>query len=212
MMTRKKKIAIIITSVLLVVLIIIGVLLYLFLNTDTFKSNQELFAKYFIQNFEVLDIFKNTDTLGIEKNLNNSKYTSNIEGNIQYTENLGTSDENNNSKINDVGIKVASNIDKINNYDYKDISIGTAEDDLIRFEYLKQDDTIGIRLNGIKQFVSSQNTSENSVDVEKINNIFTKLKSIITFSENEKQTLRDNYIKIIKEKIPIDILKKQIQQ
>ena len=39
--------------------------------------------KYFIQNFDAIEILKNEDTLGIEDTLNNNKYISELRGKIQ---------------------------------------------------------------------------------------------------------------------------------
>lgn len=213
-MPRKKRIAILIISITLVILIIGGILGYLFLKTDTFKSKDVLFAKYLMQNFDVLEIFKSDNTLEIENTLNSNKYTSEMIGKIQYTENIGTSGENDNSPINKVGIKINSNIDKSNNYDYKDISIGTENEDLVKLEYLNKEQLYGIRLNGIQQFVSTKNKDEKIIQQYGINDIERLLSKIdmspiLSFSNEEKQTLIDTYIGIIQSNVPKDKYYKQ---
>ena len=45
MMARKKRIAILATSITLLVLVIAGILIYLYLETDAFKTKEALFAK-----------------------------------------------------------------------------------------------------------------------------------------------------------------------
>ena len=122
-MPRKKRIVIIAISIILVMLVILGVLGYLYLKTDAFKSKETLFAKYLAQNFNSIEILKTESDSEIENMLNTNKYESQLEGTIEYTEDIGTSNENKNSNINNVGIKIKSNVDKANNYDYKDISI-----------------------------------------------------------------------------------------
>ena len=49
MMARKKRIAILVVSIVLVILAIVGTIIFLYLKTDAFKSNETLFAKYFMQ-------------------------------------------------------------------------------------------------------------------------------------------------------------------
>lgn len=214
-MPRKKRRMILGISIILIVLMILGILGYLYLKTDALKSKETLFAKYLIQNFENIEFLNTENNSKIENILSNNKYTSRIEGTIEYTKNIGTSEENKDSKINNVGIKINSNVDKINNYDYKDISIEKENEKLLRLEYLNQDQIYGIRLDGIKQFVSVENNGENQeTDEYKIYNI-EELKSkinvdsILKFTEEEKQTLSNTYIGIIQSNMPADKYYKQ---
>lgn len=207
MMPRKKRTAIIVISIILIITIILFLLLFMYLKTDIFKTKEELFTKYVSQNLNMLEILKNEDILGIKNKLDTNKYTSQLTGKIEYTENIGTSDENKNSTINNVGIKINSSIDKQNEYDYKDIAIGTDTEDLVKLEYLKQNEDYGIRLNGIKQFVSTNSDTEKM----QIENILSEidLDSIFNFTEQEKQSLLKNYIDILQSNISKDKYYKQ---
>ena len=53
MMPRKKRLAIIISIVTLIIILIVGILAFLYIKTDAFKTNETLFTKYFIQNFNI---------------------------------------------------------------------------------------------------------------------------------------------------------------
>lgn len=205
MMPRKKRIAIIVVSIILIITIILFLLLFMYLKTDIFKTKEELFIKYSSQNLNMLEILKNEDVLGIKDKLDTNKYTSQLIGKIEYTENIGTSDENKDSTINNVGIKINSSIDKQNEYDYKDITIGTDTDDLVKLEYLKQNENCGIRLNGIKQFVST-NTEE--IQIEKILSEID-FDTIFNFTEQEKQNLLKTYMQILQSNISKDKYYKQ---
>ena len=118
MMARKKRIAILVVSIVLVILAIVGTIIFLYLKTDAFKSNETLFAKYFMQSFNAIDTIKNDDLLGIEDTLNTNKYTSELKGKIEYTKNVETNNEDKNSSINQVGLNVKSNTDKSNDTNY----------------------------------------------------------------------------------------------
>ena len=209
MMPRKKRILILVIAIILVVLMIVGILGFLYLKTDAFKSNEVLFAKYLMQNFENIQFLKE-DNSQIENALNN-KYTSQIEAKIQYTENIGTSDQSQDNIINNVGIKINSNVDKSNNYDYKDISINNNEEKLLGLEYLNQNELYGIRLNDIKQFVSIEYNEENQTaegsELLKIAEI--DFNSIFEFTEEEKQILMNTYINIVRSNISSDKYYKQ---
>ena len=78
MMARKKRIAILSALIALTVLIIIGILIVLYLKTDAFKTKETLFAKYMLQNFDVLEILKEDDNTEIENMLSENKYTTNL--------------------------------------------------------------------------------------------------------------------------------------
>lgn len=212
MIPRKKRIAIIVTIITLISLLIIGIFAFLYLKTDSFRSNETLFVKYFIQNFSSLEFLNENENSTINNLLNTNKYTSQVTGNIKYTENIGTSDENTNSPINDVGIKINSNIDKINSYYYSNILIGTENEDLAGLEILNKDQTYGIRLNGIKQFVSAKNQEDDNVKEisnikEFIDNI--NLSSILSFSQQEKQELENTYLEILRSNVTKDKYYKQ---
>lgn len=215
MLPRKKRITILVILIILTILIIAGILGYLYLKTDAFKPKETLFAKYLMQNFENINILKIENASEIEEVLNNNKYTSQIKGTIEYTENLGTSNEDKGSKINDVGIKINSNVDKINNYDYKDISIESGNEKIVGLEYLKQDNTYGVRLNDILEFVSIENNGRNNnIEEEKIYNIeklaeTIDINSILNFTDEEKQTLANTYIRIIQSNVSSDKYYKQ---
>lgn len=215
MMPRKKRIVILVLSIVLIVLAIIGILGYLYLETDMFKSNETLFAKYLTQNFENAKFLNMSENTEITNMLNNNKYTSQVEGTIEYTENLGTSDQNKNSQINNVGIKIISNVDKLNNYDYKDIAIEKENEKLLGLEYIKQDQMYGIRLKDIQQFVSVENNGDNETLKEyKLDNIeeltsSININSILAFTDEEKQTMLNTYMNIIQSNVSSDKYYKQ---
>lgn len=197
-MARKTRIALMITAIVLTILIIIGILGFLYLKTDVFKTNEELFAKYFMKGFDAIDVIKNEDTLGIENTLETNKYTSDLKGNVEYTTNLGTDSEDKNSSINQIGINVKSDIDKTNNYKYQDISISSENEKYVGLEYLKENKDYGVRLNDVKQFISNddeENKLFKDIGIENFNIITTEtdIKSIFDFTEEEKQTLMNTY-------------------
>lgn len=213
-MARKKRIAILSASIALTVLIIIGILIVLYLKTDAFKTKETLFAKYMLQNFDVLEILKEDDNTEIENMLSENKYTTNLEGKIEYTENKGTSSESKNSGVNNVKIQAKGNVDKTNNYKYYDISVVNSNENsnekLAGLEYLQQDDTYGIRLNDIQQFVTTKG-DDSKTQMQSLDELIQKIdvKSILEFTDEEKQTLANTYVGIIQNNISKDKYHKQ---
>ena len=209
MMARKKRIAILVVSIVLVILAIVGTIIFLYLKTDAFKSNETLFAKYFMQSFNAIDIIKNNDALGIDNTLNENKYTSELKGKIEYTKNVETNSEDKNSSINQIGLNVKSNIDKSNEYEYKNVTISSDNENYIGLEYLKSQSNYGIRLKNINQFASNndeQNQLLTELGLGKLNIIISDIdiNSICNFSDQEKQNLIDTYTKIVTSNVSKD--------
>jgi len=209
MMARKKRITILVISIVLAVLAIVGTITFLYLKTDAFKSNETLFAKYFMQSFNAIDIIKNNDALGIDNTLNANKYTSELKGKIEYTKNVETNSEDKNSSINQIGLNVKSNIDKSNEYEYKNVTISSDNENYIGLEYLKSQSNYGIRLKNINQFASNndeQNQLLTELGLGKLNIIISDIdiNSICNFSDQEKQNLIDTYTKIVTSNVSKD--------
>ena len=74
-MPRKKRILIITISIILVISVIVGIFIFLLLKTDLLKTKEELFSKYFVQNFQILDALS-LDNKEIDNTLENNKYSS----------------------------------------------------------------------------------------------------------------------------------------
>ncbi len=206
---KKKKLILIITlSVLLVLLITGGVCAYLYLNTDLLKSNQTLFEKYIGQNLSIAKEFIKQKPEELIDVLNRNKYTSNTTIKATYTSGIGTTAETNQSNINNASINISSQVDKSNNYDYKNIRMAYNTEELAKVEYIQKDDLKGIRLDGIMQFttIRSENidkVAENlGIEQETLENMWMltqelNLDEIFNFTEEEEQAILAKYSEVI---------------
>ena len=206
---KKKKLILIITlSVLLVLLITGGVCAYLYLNTDLLKSNQTLFEKYIGQNLSIAKEFIKQKPEELIDVLNRNKYTSNTTIKATYTSGIGTTAETNQSNINNASINISSQVDKSNNYDYKNIRMAYNTEELAKIEYKQKDDLKRIRLDGIMQFttIRSENidkVAENlGIEQETLENMWMltqelNLDEIFNFTEEEEQAILDKYSEVI---------------
>lgn len=223
MMPRKKRRLILIISIVITILMIASILIFLAINTDIFYSKQTLFAKYLTQNFEKIQSYTKQEKTEIENLLENNKYTSEISANVEYIENKNTSAENKNNSINGAQLKVSGQIDPKTQYDYRKMELQKEEKNLLKLEFLKQKDQYGIRLNGIKQFVSIQENNLEELE-KKMNleegtltgiisstqgNIQEDLINMIKFSEQETQTIQNTYLGILKQMISKESYQKQ---
>lgn len=204
MMPRKKRIAlaIAIPSIIVIIIIITGILLYL--NTDMFKSNKTLFFKYFGKNSEnikeIEEIFESTE---YEKNLQNNKYTDDINIKVNYTNNLQTTSEDNSNTINNVKLLIKGEEDKNNKHSYKDFKLekdkniatntenqsssensnesNNKEQNIMEVEYIKNDNNYGIRFSDLfKQYLLVENNN--------LKDLFRK----IGYSEQELENVPDS--------------------
>ncbi len=232
-MPRKKKKIIIISIVvsLIILLTIGGVCIYLYLTTDAFKSNRTLFEKYLAQNFDVIQNIIQNKSNNIEEFLENNKYTSDISASINYSNNNNSTDstsENNTDEnqqtqtpnnINNLKLSINSQTDNSNQYDYKDIRLLYNTEKAARVEYIKENELLGIRLDGILQFVtidtqdieSLSNKMNISEDALSINYLLSKginVSELINFSDEEKQTMLETYTNIIEQNTPKENFKR----
>ena len=206
MIARKKKKLIIISSITALVLIIIGILITLYLTTDMFKSNYSLFVKYISQNITSIEEMAKKQATGIQDAIDNQKLTTDLKTTINYTD----SNNNSDNSINNAELDISGQIDKMESYNYKNIKLLYENQDIAKAEYIQDGELYGIRVDGIKQFVSG--TTENLDDLEKktgisknnlelLTFIFNELKlsNFISFDQNEIEVLTSTYLGILEQ-------------
>lgn len=149
---KSKKILIVVIIIIIAVLAIGGGgLAYVFIATDTFKSDKELFAKYISQNEEVLQKFGDSQITQIYKNLDNEeKYEANTNIKIVYSEGGEVS-----NPMNNLGARLDIQKDNVDKYFYMDGQILFNDEEYLESEIIKDQDLYGIRFSDVaKQFIS----------------------------------------------------------
>lgn len=196
-MARKKRRMVIGLTILFLLIIILAILLTLYFTTDMFKSNKTLFEKYLLQGMaQISNLHDETHMNELNQLLENNKEQNVLKGNITYEEN-GQKD----NVINNINLEITGQTDKKENYNYQDISLTDEnEQTLYKAEYINDNNIYGLRLDGIKQFVSTD--LEKSTDENNKAKIWEDLKNIniedyLGFSEEEKQTLQTRYFNVI---------------
>lgn len=196
-MARKKRRMVIGLTILFLLIIILAILLTLYFTTDMFKSNKTLFEKYLLQGMaQISNLDDETHMNELNQLLENNKEQNVLKGNITYEEN-GQKD----NVINNINLEITGQTDKKENYNYQDISLTDEnEQTLYKAEYINDNNIYGLRLDGIKQFVSTD--LEKSTDENNKAKIWEDLKNIniedyLGFSEEEKQTLQTRYFNVI---------------
>ncbi len=226
MMPRKKRRIILILSIVMSVILLIVGLILLYKNTDMFKSNVTLFAKYLGQNVEnIEDISHKIGTSKLQTFLQENKYTTNTQVKVNYVENIGTSSENTQNSINQLKLKINGQTDSKNQYNYQNFKLLSNEETIANVEYIQNGNTYGIKFSDLfNQYVLVDN--ENLKELfkkmgytqEQIDNIPNKIefykewRDIFDLSEEEKQNSKTKYLNIINSNISAENFSKQKDQ
>ena len=194
MMPRKKRRAILISVILIILLMIATVCIVLYATTDMFKSNDVLFEKYARQLFNNLDNVLNEDHMSeMEEVLNNNKLTSNTTATINYNENGDTS-----NPINNIQMNIDGEEEKTTGYNYKDITITQNDETVAGVEYIEDGNIAGVRLNGIRQYLSTNIDSDNENEIYSLYElIHTDIQGLLGLNLDEWNTLKEKYIGMI---------------
>ncbi len=163
---QKKKMPVIIIIIILFILILAGVLVYLF--TDLFKSDRQLFYKYLLDKnemFSILDGYElkqntnsyiaNTNAEAIYKydneieKLENDQIIKNLQENIKSFENLN-------------GLKalVESRVDKQNKKQYHNIQLNKNDNQIMQLDIVRNDERYAIRAEEVlKAYIGIENNN-----------------------------------------------------
>lgn len=207
---KKNKTLIIIISIIVVLAVASTVLMYLFFATDTFKSDKELFAKYMMQNTEVLKKMTDLKANEIHKGLKDEeKYESNTQISATYSEGGEIS-----SPINKIGAQIDIQKDNLNKYLYADAQILFDEEEYLESEIIKDQELYGIRFSDVtKQFMTVKNddklekiADEIGIDLVDLQDIIKVIDGTTTISEEiisseEIDNLKEKYLGILTETV-----------
>ena len=186
----KKKIIKSVLAILLIITLIIGMVIIYYKTVDIKTENPK----------EIEEIFESSE---YEKNLQNNKYTDDINIKVNYTNNLQTTSEDNSNTINNVKLLIKGEEDKNNKYSYKDFKLekdkniatntenqsssensnesNNKEQNIMEVEYIKNDNNYGIRFSDLfKQYLLVENNN--------LKDLFRK----IGYSEQELENVPDS--------------------
>ena len=211
-MRNKKGILIIIP--ILIILIITAIIAILYFTTDLFKSNQELFWKYFAQSNGALEIINN-DKASIQMDFKqNNSYIST--GNLFLTKEFG---ETSSKQLN---VATNSRHDANTGRTYSDAILKNGDLDLFKVSYVNNGDVyaircdevfpnyVGIQNSRLKEMASNYNlpNAENFPDSVNIN----EYTNILDMTDEQEKHLLDAYLPIIMSNIAKDQYTKSNEQ
>ena len=211
-MKSKKRLIIAIIIILILVLAIAGAgFAYLYIKTDTFRTDQELFAKYISQNAETLQKFSDSQTIKQYENLKNvEKFESNTKIKTTYSEGGEVS-----NAINNLYGTIVVQKNATDNYFYADGQVILDEQKYLESEIIKDKDVYGIRFTDVvKQFITVRDDDKFNDVANDIGIDSTKLEKIMNgidgtgkvtdaiATDSETEILKNKYMQLV-----IDTLK-----
>lgn len=226
MMTRKKRRTILVLIILVVILIIAGIFTLLYLRTDLLKSNKTLFVKYIGQTTSHLQGYINkVSESDYKTRLEQSKYTTDTNIEINYSDGELTAKEAPQNPINNLQINITGNVDKISNYRYNDIKLNQNDEEVAELEYIKNGSTYGIRFADLfRQYllVDDNNladlleklgyNSEESGNISNSLELENSISNVLQITEEEIGTLEEKYFAQMFENIDGSNYQKQSNQ
>ena len=163
----------------ILVLAVAGTVLgYLYMETDTFKSDKELFSKYIYQNIEMLNKYSDSQILKQYSGLKDEeKYESETNLKTTYSEGGEVS-----SSLNNLSATINVQKDAADKYFYADGQVLFGEQKYLESEIIKDQELYGIRFTDVvKQFLTvkddqnldsvAKDMGTDSVTLEKIMNV-----------------------------------------
>ena len=209
---KKKTLFIIITIIIL--LSIISIITLLYFTTDLFKSNEELFWKYFSQNKDVLSVLNNDKLTSLNEFKKNNSYTSS--GNLKFVIKQGK------NSFKQFNATTQSRYDINTKRKYSDITLKNGELNLLTLSYINSgdiygikcdevfDNYIGIRSEGLLDLLINHNIQNTENIPENTNE--NEYKDIFSISEEQKNHFIDVYVPIVLENIGADKYTKSKEQ
>lgn len=198
MMPRKKRRVVKISVIMAILIVIATICIILYNTTDMFKPNNVLFEKYTRQLFNNIDEILDEEHMSeIEEVLNNNKLTSDTTTTINYSANGDTS-----NPINDVRVDISGEEEKLTGYNYQNIKVMQNEETLIGIEYVEEENDVGVRLNGIRQYLSTNIENENENGIYNLYKVLhTDIRELLGATIEEWNSLKEKYIGMILENI-----------
>lgn len=203
---KKNKGVVICIAIVFILAIIAVTFTYLFFMTDTLKSNEELFMKYFAQNKELFEEITDFETIKVYENLRNeNRYESNT--NIKMIHSEGGEISN---PLNNLSFKLDIQKDNEEKYVYADGKILYENEPSLEAEIIKEKEIYGIRFSdAVQQFVTIKKR-ENTEQVANDLNIDLKvLELLLSIIDGEQQIITTNEINLLKNEL-MEIITKKI--
>ena len=216
-MRNKSKLVIAISVIVVIVIaIVIGLLLYL--KTDIFKSNQELFFRYALQNGEILEDFVIYSQNEVLDNIKKSEHTTDTNFNFQLVSN-DPQIANQTIPARNFSMNYSKKADPVNNKASSETTINFLTRELFKLKYIQDGNLYALKSDEVvNKYLAFNNSNLKGLakkfeleDISKIPNQIEKVdfKELLKLTDEEKEYLYRKYINVINKNVSKEKYKKQ---
>jgi len=216
---QKKKV-LIITIILLVITLVAGGLV-IYLCTDLFKSDKQLFYKYLLDKNEMLSVL---DEIEFKQDLKSYTAKTNVESIYEYDNEIEKYENDQIMKnlqenvksfeyIKNLNANIESKVDKENEKQYHEIHIKNNDDEITKIEAVRNEDKyavkvedilkayIGIENNNVKELASKFEIKDADKIPDKIDYENKMYKDLFKISKEEKEHIKSVYKDVLYKEI-----------
>ena len=204
---KKRYLIMIIIAIVLVICLGAG-LAFAYFATDLFKSNKQIFSKYFSKNSEVLELFNDSDLKSYAERQNQNAYTSegSIKTNVTFPD---SSQKQISDALQNCNITFNGKTDIANNYMYSNIKANYSQAQSLNIQLYRNNDIYAFKVDDVlAKFLGVENNnlkelaSKFGLEQEQIANIpnqinLSEIQSLNIFTDDEISQLKDKYFKIV---------------
>ncbi len=211
-MKNKKMLIILVIILLLLVVLAGGVIAALYFTTDTFKSNNELFWKYFLQNEKVSSIISNENYSSQQQFKAQNSYTS--DGQLIISSQSGENDPQ------EINLVTTSRHDINTGRTYADISLVKDNNSILKASYINSGDVysvmcediypyyIGFRNSNLQELAKKWGATDEQAKILPNNIDFSTINKSLALTDAEKQHIYNTYSNVILQSISKEDYKK----
>lgn len=195
MMPRKKRRLLLILSIIVGLIILAIAYIVVYQKTDMLKTNDVLFNKYATQIFQNMEpTFNQDNMLEMLDVLEKNKLSTETTFKVNYKE-----DNDESNTINKLEMNINGQEEKSENYNYKNVKIKDSDNDLMGFECINEQDVKAVRLDKIKQFLS---TEKDDNGISELNDLVDlKIEGTFGISDEQVKKISEKYLNVIKNNI-----------
>ena len=207
---RSKSKLIIAISVILIIIIALVVSVVLYLKTDIFKSNQELFFKYALQNGEMLEEFIKYSQNEVLDNIKKSEYTTNTNFNFGLVSN-DPQIANQTIPARNFSMNYAKKADPTNNKASSETTINFLTRELFKLKYIQDGNIYALKSDEVvNKYLAFNNSNLKELarkfeieDISKIPNQMEMIdfRELLKLTDAEKEYIVEKYTKVINDEV-----------
>lgn len=216
---KKRYLIMIIIAIVLVICLGAG-LAFAYFATDIFKSNKQIFSKYFSKNNEILELFNDSDLKAYAEKQKQNAYTSegSIKTNVTFPD---SSQKQIADALQNCNITFNAKTDIANNYMYSNIKANYSQAQSLNIQLYRNNDIYAFKVDDVlAKFLGVENNNlkelagKLGIPQEQISSIPNKIdlnevQSLNIFTNDEISQLKDKYFKIVTDNLNDDMFSKE---